>query len=975
MASTEKKRKTKTKKTRASTSANPISPKAKPKRKSSTARSAFPTQEMSTQAMRKKMNEMEVTIKSLTRDNKVLARKIERMDMTSGKKTKKIDAEKDMRLNANKERYWLKQKLDRLQKAIEARLKLLGIDFSNINDLGEALEAAFAAIQKLAAELAKKEDELAAMQDKLDRAKKAQEDSAKEVDKLNRRVAKAKNANDDLKKQMADKDKRLDAMGKQKDSMSDKEKQKQNEMDKLRKELDALRKQKNKQFDNFVDKKAEMDKKLRDKDSECKELERELDDTKKKNEKLDAKNKKLEDELEKLRGLMDKQHEKLMAEKEKNKELKTEMDELRDELEDANKRNDKLKKANDALKEELDETKATLAEKEEMIKAQQKQIEENEARIQALEDDLKDRDAEIQRLKDENAALKDELAKLRALLEATQKELQDQKDKYAQLEKEKAEGEEEMQAMFSEQKEMNDMLKKKIANMTNKMKEQEQTIDDQDNQLSELKQALEDERRAKEAALATGNLNEQESADALSALTQEKAQLKKMCDDLKGKMNDRDDEIARLKKALADAKKALDDLVNRARDDKQTQTDLSGKWIDNARMQLANLDNVFRENDELRQLATKNDERLLELADENKVLLDEIDQLLKQQAQFRPDTSNHRGEVLAMCASPINYYAATSATDKSVRLWAIDPTAEKSREQVKPVYRAQMEGVALSLAYTRDGTYLVAGCAYKNGPEGLLIIWNMNKGDGEVEFLFRSRPSVRFGRAHCVRWSDDSRYIFSGDTTGSVWIWDAPNQILLAEVRAHKDVVHDIGVARSAMFSCGLDQTIAVFDMDRLTKKKKKRVKKDKIHVHKPTVFKAKQVNKNDKYPYWVVQPTEDASVLIAGARKMWSFKFTGFKDSDDAKKKDVSDADLDKGPRITDTDLEHVQSIQVRRGQVVISRRELTKVKIFSTSNGSETAKAKFKAPVKRVQFTFDNQNCVVCTQKQDGKKAKPPG
>eukprot|EP01083_Nonionella_stella_P055986 147641_1 len=583
-------------------------------------------------------------------------------------------------------------------------------------------------------------------------------------------------------------------------------------------------------------------------------------------------------------------------------------------------------------------------------------------KMKEQEQTIDDQDNQLSELKQ---ALEDERRAKEAALATGQLNEQDSADAMSALTQEK-----------KELKAMVDDLKGKMSDRD------EQTIDDQDNQLSELKQALEDERRAKEAALATGNLNEQESADALSALTQEKAQLKKMCDDLKGKMNDRDDEIARLKdeiarlkKALADAKKALDDLVNRARDDKQTQTDLSGKWIDNARMQLANLDNVFRENDELRQLATKNDERLLELADENKVLLDEIDQLLKQQAQFRPDTSNHRGEVLAMCASPINYYAATSATDKSVRLWAIDPTAEKSREQVKPVYRAQMEGVALSLAYTRDGTYLVAGCAYKNGPEGLLIIWNMNKGDGEVEFLFRSRPSVRFGRAHCVRWSDDSRYIFSGDTTGSVWIWDAPNQILLAEVRAHKDVVHDIGVARSAMFSCGLDQTIAVFDMDRLTKKKKKRVKKDKIHVHKPTVFKAKQVNKNDKYPYWVVQPTEDASVLIAGARKMWSFKFTGFKDSDDAKKKDVSDADLDKGPRITDTDLEHVQSIQVRRGQVVISRRELTKVKIFSTSNGSETAKAKFKAPVKRVQFTFDNQNCVVCTQKQDGKKAKPPG
>eukprot|EP01083_Nonionella_stella_P034424 94222_1 len=114
--------------------------------------------------------------------------------------------------------------------------------------------------------------------------------------------------------------------------------------------------------------------------------------------------------------------------------------------------------------------------------------------IQALEDDLKDRDPEIQRLKDENTALKDELAKLKALLEAiaTQKELQDQKNKYEQLEKEKR-----------KYKEINDMLKKKIASMTNKMKEHEQTIDVQDNQLSELKQAVEDELRAKEAALAT----------------------------------------------------------------------------------------------------------------------------------------------------------------------------------------------------------------------------------------------------------------------------------------------------------------------------------------------------------------------------------------------------------------------------------------------------------------------------------------
>merc|ERR1712176_1307465 len=155
------------------------------KRKSSSAaRSAFPSASGMNEAMlRKKLNEYEQQIKSLTRDNKVLARKIEKLEGANKGKNKMIDKEKDMRLNANKDRYWLKQKLDRLQKAIEARLKMLGIDFSNINDLSEALEAAFAAIQKLA-------EELEAMQSKLSKAKKEQEQTLKEVDKLNRKMAK-----------------------------------------------------------------------------------------------------------------------------------------------------------------------------------------------------------------------------------------------------------------------------------------------------------------------------------------------------------------------------------------------------------------------------------------------------------------------------------------------------------------------------------------------------------------------------------------------------------------------------------------------------------------------------------------------------------------------------------------------------------------------------------------------------------------
>ena len=76
-----------------------------------------------------KLLDMAAKVKSLTRDNQVLKKKLEKVQSASGKKQKKMDSEREMRLQANKERFWLKQKLERMQKAIAARLKILGGDF------------------------------------------------------------------------------------------------------------------------------------------------------------------------------------------------------------------------------------------------------------------------------------------------------------------------------------------------------------------------------------------------------------------------------------------------------------------------------------------------------------------------------------------------------------------------------------------------------------------------------------------------------------------------------------------------------------------------------------------------------------------------------------------------------------------------------------------------------------------------------
>eukprot|EP01084_Bolivina_argentea_P204811 349822_1 len=112
-----------------------------------------------------KLVDLESTIKCLRRDKKVLQHKIKKLESTSGKKQKQMDNEREMRLTANKEKYALKQKLDKLQKAIAARLKRLGVDFSEISDISTALDTSFNVIQELAKELQQKEEQLKAVND------------------------------------------------------------------------------------------------------------------------------------------------------------------------------------------------------------------------------------------------------------------------------------------------------------------------------------------------------------------------------------------------------------------------------------------------------------------------------------------------------------------------------------------------------------------------------------------------------------------------------------------------------------------------------------------------------------------------------------------------------------------------------------------------------------------------------------------
>lgn len=159
---------------------------------------------------------------------------------------------------------------------------------------------------------------------------------------------------------------------------------------------------------------------------------------------------------------------------------------------------------------------------------------------------------------------------------------------------------------------------------------------------------------------------------------------------------------------------------------------------------------------------------------------------------------------------------ATAATDCTVRLWKIQPEADKAKGQkVAAVMKcARMDGKVDSLTWSADGSMLAAGTGYRDGAEGFLCVWNMAQGKAqfEVKHAIRSRPTVRFGRVNALCFSRDGRFVFCGDTVGNIWCIALESERVVGLFQHHQDVVLNMvqHPTSSLLFSCSLDATIAV---------------------------------------------------------------------------------------------------------------------------------------------------------------------
>jgi len=79
------------------------------------------------------------------------------------------------------------------------------------------------------------------------------------------------------------------------------------------------------------------------------------------------------------------------------------------------------------------------------------------------------------------------------------------------------------------------------------------------------------------------------------------------------------------------------------------------------------------------------------------------------------------------------------------------------------------------------------------------------------------------------------------------------------------------------------------------------------------------------------------------------------------------------KGPRITDTDLDHIKMLDVKKGKVIICRLNTNRTKLFDIQSGKQLQVQKYKQTIAQVGIVHDSAHAVICLQTVEKKNAKP--
>ena len=157
--------------------------------------------------------------------------------------------------------------------------------------------------------------------------------------------------------------------------------------------------------------------------------------------------------------------------------------------------------------------------------------------------------------------------------------------------------------------------------------------------------------------------------------------------------------------------------------------------------------------------------------------------------------SGQKGAVLAAAFAPDGKFLATSGTDGSVTLWAVDKRA------VKQTLQAHAGGVR-ALAMKLDGTLIASG-----GADGAIKLWDVKSGKAIGEFAGLG------GEVSYLQFAPDGKRLFTGTAAGTLAAIDLATGTVVAKANAsNKPAVMAMSTSGVAAFG-GADGKIALVEI------------------------------------------------------------------------------------------------------------------------------------------------------------------
>ena len=379
----------------------------------------------------------------------------------------------------------------------------------------------------------------------------------------------------------------------------------------------------------------------------------------------------------------------------------------------------------------------------------------------------------------------------------------------------------------------------------------------------------------------------------------------------------------------------------------------------------------------------------------------------------------HQSRVTGMLCHPLRNMCVTCAHDGEIRLWSMNPSIKAKSKQVRCYKYSHVNGRALCMAFSPNGDYLCVGGGYKNTAQGMIYVFYIGPGSNfstpspdsssssdkkfrtastalattneEGSLIFRHVSSddedinnsiIRNGEFHSVAFSKDGNYIFAGDNTGQITIYDVLEQKPVDCLNESSDVIHSLYPWKNYMFVC-TSRMLSVIDLKNLSKLAQLSSKKSGSSFGLKLKSNIIYQTGNQSYAMKVIgictdpENTKNNYLIIGNTRKLESFILPTniMKDKLTSMGKKFTD-------KVDQKEMNLFTTVQVHNKQknyFIAARKDNHTPKVFDVLTGKTVKGCKYRSLVAFVDFVyfrnFDNY-CIICCQDYDsaGKGSKKP-